>query len=198
MKNHQKHIISTLTEAFYENASVNFVVSGKRNKRKAIRNLMNYALELTELFHGEVFSSSDARSCAVVFYKNTGHSYSKLKLIFLEIQLLLTSICLGHLFRVLNREKLKAKFYSPKPHVYIMFLGVHPYVQGQGKGTELLLQIIDKANLLQQDIYLETSNPRNIPFYIKQGFELYHTLNEAPQLFFFHKKFQVDKSSVQI
>lgn len=57
------------------------------------------------------------------------------------------------------------------PHWYLPWLGVDPALQGRGLGGELLelcLQIVDEDHL---PAYLETPNPRTIPFYERYGFE---------------------------
>jgi GNAT superfamily N-acetyltransferase len=58
------------------------------------------------------------------------------------------------------------------PHWYLPWLGVDPALQGQGLGGELIkhcLRIVDRDHL---PAYLETPNPRTIPFYERYGFEL--------------------------
>jgi ribosomal protein S18 acetylase RimI-like enzyme len=58
------------------------------------------------------------------------------------------------------------------PHWYLPWLGVDPALQGQGLGGELLehcLRIVDADHV---PAYLETPNPRTIPFYERYGFEL--------------------------
>jgi GNAT superfamily N-acetyltransferase len=55
-------------------------------------------------------------------------------------------------------------------HWYLPWFGVDAALQGQGLGGELMrscLEIVDKAEL---PAYLETPNPRNIPFYERHGF----------------------------
>jgi GNAT superfamily N-acetyltransferase len=57
------------------------------------------------------------------------------------------------------------------PHWYLPWLGVEPARQGGGHGGRLLshcLAIVD-ADL---PAYLETPNPRTIPFYERHGFEV--------------------------
>jgi ribosomal protein S18 acetylase RimI-like enzyme len=58
------------------------------------------------------------------------------------------------------------------PHWYLPWLGVDPSLQGRGLGRELIehcLRIVDEDHL---PAYLETPNPRTIPFYERYGFEV--------------------------
>ena len=60
--------------------------------------------------------------------------------------------------------------YAPEPHWYLSQLGVEPHLQGRGYGQQVLspmLRTIDQQGLA---VYLETLNPKAIPFYQKLGF----------------------------
>lgn len=57
------------------------------------------------------------------------------------------------------------------PHWYLPWFGVDAALQGRGLGGELMencLRILDDDHL---PAYLETPNPRSIPFYERYGFE---------------------------
>jgi GNAT superfamily N-acetyltransferase len=56
------------------------------------------------------------------------------------------------------------------PHWYLPWLGVRPGLSGGGLGSELLrhgLAVVDRTGL---PAYLETPNPRTVPFYQRHGF----------------------------
>lgn len=58
------------------------------------------------------------------------------------------------------------------PHWYLPWLAVDTALQGRGLGSQLMtpcLQIVDATHL---PAYLETPNPRTIPFYQRHGFEV--------------------------
>jgi GNAT superfamily N-acetyltransferase len=77
------------------------------------------------------------------------------------------------LFSILGQMDAAHPTYS---HWYLPWLGVDPARQGTGLGSELLrscLQIVDANHL---PAFLETPNPRTIPFYERHGF---HTVGAA-------------------
>jgi ribosomal protein S18 acetylase RimI-like enzyme len=58
------------------------------------------------------------------------------------------------------------------PHWYLPWFAVDTALQGKGLGSQLMtpcLQIVDATHL---PAYLETPNPRTIPFYQRHGFEV--------------------------
>lgn len=61
---------------------------------------------------------------------------------------------------------------APGPHWYLWVLGVEPENHGRGTGGRLLQTVIQQAREQGMPCYLETENPRNVPFYQKHGFRL--------------------------
>lgn len=61
---------------------------------------------------------------------------------------------------------------APGPHWYLWTLGIEPERQGRGIGSQLLQRVILHAGVQGVPCYLETENPRNVPFYQHHGFRL--------------------------
>jgi ribosomal protein S18 acetylase RimI-like enzyme len=57
------------------------------------------------------------------------------------------------------------------PHWYLPWFGVSQELQGRGLGGRLLEQCLRTVDASGQPAYLETPNPRTIPFYERHGFE---------------------------
>jgi ribosomal protein S18 acetylase RimI-like enzyme len=73
------------------------------------------------------------------------------------------------LFAVLGQM---AKAHPSYPYWYLPWFGVDASRQGSGLGGQLLancLAVVDAAHL---PAYLESTNPRNVPFYERHGFEV--------------------------
>src|SRR5258705_1348495 len=62
---------------------------------------------------------------------------------------------------------------------YLFILGVEPRVQRRGLGGALMSPILERADIEQVVCYLETENERNVPFYLKQGFDVVVDAEEA-------------------
>ncbi|TXR50927.1 GNAT family N-acetyltransferase [Phyllobacterium endophyticum] len=64
-----------------------------------------------------------------------------------------------------------AKYHPTEPHWYLPLIGVDPAHQGEGHGDALMAYALARCDLDHVPAYLESSNPRNIPFYRRYGFE---------------------------
>ncbi len=59
-----------------------------------------------------------------------------------------------------------------EPHWYLLALGTRAASQGHGLGAGLVRPVLDRCDEQGLGSYLESSNPRNIPFYHRLGFEI--------------------------
>lgn len=64
-----------------------------------------------------------------------------------------------------------ARYHPAEPHWYLPLIAVDPAHQGQGHGAILMAYALALCDRDHAPAYLESSNPRNIPFYRRQGFE---------------------------
>jgi ribosomal protein S18 acetylase RimI-like enzyme len=58
------------------------------------------------------------------------------------------------------------------PHWYLPWFGVDGARQGRGIGGELMRNCLTRVDADQLPAYLESPNPRNIPFYERHAFEV--------------------------
>ena len=64
---------------------------------------------------------------------------------------------------------------APGPHWYLWMLGVDPAQQGKGIGGLLMRPALEQADRQHLPSYLETHDEKNVPFYLKHGFDLLRT-----------------------
>jgi ribosomal protein S18 acetylase RimI-like enzyme len=63
-----------------------------------------------------------------------------------------------------------------EPHWYLPMIGVDPASQGKGCGSALLAHTLERCDREDALAYLESSSPKNIPLYIRHGFETLGTI----------------------
>jgi ribosomal protein S18 acetylase RimI-like enzyme len=64
------------------------------------------------------------------------------------------------------------RFHPKDPHWYLFAIGVDPHHQSEGLGSLLMQHALPKSDADGIFAYLESSNPRNVPFYQRHGFEV--------------------------
>jgi ribosomal protein S18 acetylase RimI-like enzyme len=65
------------------------------------------------------------------------------------------------------------KGYRPnEPHWYLPLIGVDPFQQGKGLGSALMRHALARCDSERKAAFLESSNPKNVSFYERHGFEV--------------------------
>lgn len=75
-------------------------------------------------------------------------------------------------------ETMKAN-HPEEPHWYLAVIGSDPAVRGGGYGAALLRSRLDRCDAEGAPAYLESSNPDNIAYYMRFGFEVTGEFNVA-------------------
>ncbi|MGJ3244525.1 MAG: GNAT family N-acetyltransferase [Elainellaceae cyanobacterium] len=86
------------------------------------------------------------------------------------------------LFPVLEQM---AHYHPDEPHWYLAILGVDPAQHGKGYGSSLMQHGLLQCDRHHMPAYLESSNPANLSFYERHGFEVLGTIQvgASPPIF---------------
>jgi hypothetical protein len=174
-------VIDILTKSFESNQSVNYIVKQDKDRLERVRYLMDYSFEVCYLF-GDVFLSEDKKACALVLYPDK--KKTTFKTVLLDVKLILNTVGLKNINKTLAREKIIKNIQPKEPMNYLWFIGVDPSFQHSGIGTGLLNDLILDSEEKKRPIYLETSTLKNLPWYKKFGFQIYHEEDLSYKLFF--------------
>jgi GNAT superfamily N-acetyltransferase len=68
--------------------------------------------------------------------------------------------------------ELMKETHPEEPHWYLAVIGSDPTVRGGGFGQALLNSRLDRCDAEHAPAYLESSNPDNVPYYMRFGFEV--------------------------
>ncbi|MGE2723911.1 GNAT family N-acetyltransferase [Mycolicibacterium pulveris] len=69
-------------------------------------------------------------------------------------------------------SELMRQHHPKEPHWYLGVIGSDPTVRGGGFGRALMQSRLDRVDAEHAPAYLESSNPDNIPYYQRFGFEV--------------------------
>ena len=70
-----------------------------------------------------------------------------------------------------------ASHHPKERHWYLQMLGTEPSRQGRGAGSAIIAPVLERCDQTGERIYLESSKERNIPFYVRHGFEVAHEVH---------------------
>lgn len=173
-----------LSKSFAENKSANYVL---KNKNK-LPDLFDYSISKGFLF-GDIWINDDNTACAILI--DPKRKKDSLQSIWLDIQLAEGVIGISRIKKVMKKETVTNDT-LPKnlDYIHLWFLGVDPSVQGKGIGGKFLTELIEKYSSFKSAMCLETSTLRNLPFYEKNGFEVYSIKNFGFDLYFFKRSFK--------
>jgi GNAT superfamily N-acetyltransferase len=74
--------------------------------------------------------------------------------------------------RGLVAEEMMKAAHPEEPHWYLAVIGSDPDVRGKGFGQVLMRSRLDRCDAEHAPAYLESSNPDNVPYYQRFGFEV--------------------------
>lgn len=172
-------VLELLSLSFKDNLSVRYLCGDSGTI--GIGRLMDYAFEVCFRF-GKVWLTEKKDGCALVVYPHL--KKFSIWSIWLDLKLFGGVIGLSRFAKVLRREKLVTGQHPSTPFCYLWFIGVNPWVQGHGAGTELLRVVVMEADFDGIPVYLETSTLKNLPWYQKRGFMVFKELDMGYPLFF--------------
>nr|WP_294897164.1 GNAT family N-acetyltransferase [uncultured Pedobacter sp.] len=177
----KQKVVNILTKAFDENLSVNYIVKQDENRIQRIQSLMDYSFDMCNKY-GEVYLSEDENACALVLFPEL--KKDNLWTISRDIKLIAKSIGFSNILKALKRESLIKQAQLKDEVYYLWFIGVDPANQNGRLGTDLLNGLVNKAKQMGRTVCLETSTERNIPWYQKNGFEVYNKIDLGYELSF--------------
>lgn len=74
--------------------------------------------------------------------------------------------------RGMSLEALMTRHHPEEPHWYLAVIGSDPEVRGKGCGQALMNSRLDRCDTEHAPAYLESSDPDNVPYYQRFGFEV--------------------------
>jgi len=177
-------VVTILSESFKNNQSITYVAKQDAKVAYRIKKLMEYSFNVG-MACGEVFISKDHKSCAILLYSEK--KLPILKSLKYDIDLALNCIGITRIPKVMKREKHVKSKHPQEKFMHLWYIGVSPKYQSQNIGSELMGDILDFTKKLDRKIYLETSTLKNIPFYERLDFKIFHTIkNLGYDLFMLH------------
>lgn len=159
-------LVETLATAFQDDPALSWLLPGAGNRRRMLPRFFAIMSEQS-IRHGLVLSSRDKQSSALLYPAGRVDDAR------LRDALRLLTIFKTALPRGLKVAKAIHDHHPhPLPHLYLRYVGVAPSAQGQGRGGEMVREVIARGAALGQGVLLETATKSNVAIYARLGFEI--------------------------
>lgn len=178
-------IVSILVSSFDDNKSVNYIIKQDGKRVERIKQLMEYSYDVCNLF-GDIFLSENKKGCALLIFPDKKRTTTQS--ILLDAKFAFTCLGLSNINKALKREAKIKQVHPDGLLYYLWFIGVDSYNQNKGIGSRLLKDLIIEAKKQNRTICLETSTLKNVPWYEKFGFLIYHEFDFGFKLFCLKKE----------
>jgi GNAT superfamily N-acetyltransferase len=161
-------VAATLARAFLDDPVLSWLLPRDRALQR-MRTFFDGAIRHIHLRHGEVYTTEGYASAAV--WDPPGHwRVGLLPQLRLAPQMLRAfGTRVGPAIRLLDEME---RHHLAEPHFYLAILGTDPPYQGRGVGAATLAPVLRRCDAAGVVAYLESTNPSNVPFYRRQGFEV--------------------------
>jgi GNAT superfamily N-acetyltransferase len=166
-----------LATAFQHDPLMAYVLPNAQRRKRLLPDLYGIVVRYCLRF-GAVYSTPGLEGVICCLPPGQTISVGRLALISLsDPPLHLGLIGLARFLRASSASDRAHRQAAPGAHWYIWALGVDPACQGHGFGGLLVRTVLQRAGARGLPCYLDTENPRNVPFYGKFGFR---QVSESP------------------
>lgn len=154
-----------LAKSFYNDPLYTYFFPNEKNRLKGAESVFAFELERAEKF---TYVTDDISAVSVVKKESDAYSFAGVSRLF-KLIFTVSPFTLFKLIKYLYFcDKMKKK-HKPNNSSYLELICVDPKQRGKGLAKKSVAFFGDK------DIYLETQNEQNLPFYGKMGFTLVKT-----------------------
>jgi GNAT superfamily N-acetyltransferase len=176
-----------LAQAFLDEKMFSYLLCDDRDKRLRATVPVFGALVRAHLPYGGVHSAMLGDKLVAVAVRLPpehnplrGRENLRFNLRIMPAMLRLLTRCRGarHLIRIIGEfDRIKPQ---DKPYWYMIAIGVEPEYQGQGIGTRLTQETLDRADAAGVGCYFETAGERTKAIYLKRGFSVLEEIEPMP------------------
>ena len=157
---------TTLDLAFRDDPVSSWLFPDRADRERLHPGFMRLFVEAA-LEAGEVYVAGDAYGAAVWFPVDPAQPSDEAE--FIERLGAACGPYAGRLYEILNT--MQAHHPTGEAHLHLNFIGVRPDLQNRGIGAAMLRHRFRDLDAEGRPAYLESSSPRNIPLYLREGFE---------------------------
>lgn len=165
--------VAVHARAFLTDPLTTYMLTDIQKRPRQLFDLMALMLRYTCLY-GEVYATPGMEAVAAWMPPSNGHE-SSWRMVRAGGLPMIWRLGLPVIRSYLRVEALAEEMHArsiTEPHWYLSQLGVEPELQGRGYGQQVLTPTLKQIDDEGKAVYLETLNPRAVPFYQKLDFHV--------------------------
>ena len=162
-------VAAILAEAFASDPIARWVLDGRRDPERDLRTMFAGMVREAIRQPDHQVHLTDDGSGAAVWFGIDRWKMSAMTMLRLWPSAVRTGFARARSMRLSSAAQ---KAHPRTAHYYLELIGTRPALQGKGTGTLLMRAMLERCDRDGVPAYLESSNPQNIPFYRRHGFEL--------------------------
>jgi GNAT superfamily N-acetyltransferase len=167
-------VAAILGEAFRDDPVFTWLVPHPERRHRGVPDYFLTLARQLYVPHHEVYLTESALGAALWLPPGvSADSLRSLAMLPLLWRLYWTSGIVG-LRRANVIARAMAAHHPPQPHYYLHAVGVRSSWQGHGIGSALIQHVTARCDRDHCLAYLENTNPRNLPLYERNGFQVTH------------------------
>lgn len=169
----QSQVSALLAQAFAKDPILNFLTAQSKDPEGAREIYFRFCFQSSQ----RRFMEHDGR--AATLWVTPGATVSVLDQMVL-LPAIIRKLGLASVPKCVKAMIAGEKAHPQEPHYYLIAVGVDPQYQGQGIGTAIVKHTLEECDNAGIGAYLDTSNPRNLTFYERLGFEKQGAITSSP------------------
>jgi ribosomal protein S18 acetylase RimI-like enzyme len=159
-----------LVDAYFEDPMMKIVFKEDKQRFIQFKVMFKFCNK-----YGDVFAPSDNFEgiMCILPYENADMTVPRIILsggFFLSLRLMKFRKVMEQSIEAIEEVK---KNLDIGPYIYLFVIGVQQEFQGKGFAGKMLRALVEKAEMEEKSMYLETQNEKNVSLYEKYGFYVY-------------------------
>lgn len=177
-----EEITGVLTRAFYDDPVAMFMFPSNKRRLGSLAKFFRFMLAHQYMKSGEVWTTDDLAGASLWAPPNKARHDLREVLHFLPVFPQLIGPNIKEALRLIGRIEAKR---PKREHWYLSTLGTDPPRQGEGVGSALVANVLERCDSDGIPAYLESTKESNVSFYGHHGFKVtgqIHTPAPGPTL----------------
>lgn len=165
-------ILDVFATTFADDPFVDWLLRPGRGREHALRIFFDYVLSVEGFPNSNVIRDADGAAHAIWLQSGEYGLEAEVVSPLSRLKFIVSACSVWRAHRFFRLIHLSKSTMPKEKHCYLQFFCVDPQRQNRGLGRRLMEKCLAYFDDIQLPTYLEASNPRNVPFYERLGYQV--------------------------